>query len=853
MTVIAPEVRDNLTQVEAQDRASRVKSCAYAISLELTRGAATYRGDVTLTFEASGSGDLFLDFRGTTIERLEVNGSAIEPNWTGYRLTLPDTAIAKKNTVRIVYENEYDHEGDGFHQFKDPEDGEEYLYSNFEPYESHRLFPQFDQPDIKGTYSLTVLAPSEWEVIANSRQSSRNHRREDGRTQHVFETTKPFSTYLFALVVGPYHVAREKHGDIDVGLFCRKSMARHLDTAELFEVTRQGLDFYATFFDFPYPFGKYDQVFVPEFNAGAMENVGCVTHNEYMVFRDPPTDNQRRGRAEVILHEMAHMWFGDLVTMKWWNDLWLNESFATYMSYLCMDESTRFKTGWQDFASSIKNWAYRQDQLVTTHPIAGQVEDTDQTFLNFDGITYGKGASVLKQLVKAIGMEGFRAGMRRYFKTHAYGNATLAQFLASLETGSGTDLKEWAQLWLETPSLNTIGTRWEADGERITEFTLTQTAPVDYPTIRPHKIDVGLVRDEGDRLDITVIPASISGAEADVPEAQGLPRPSLVFPNFGDHGYTKVALDPDSLAFLKEHMQRIDDALLRLQLWTSLWSMVRDQQLRSPEYLELVRSKISREESPELVEAVLNNATAAISRYVPEDWKVREAHALAQVAYMALKAPGSGDLKIIWARTLIANSVVPEDLQVVSRLADGEDQIEGLTIDQDMRWAIAAKHVAYGIPGASERVAIEAKRDPSDRGVRAALRCETSVPDAATKAAAWEKFQGEGYGSLYLTGAAMSGFNWSEQSAILQPYVEKYFGSLPGVFRTKDKEFASDYFRSLFPGYRVEREILAQSEALLGAYGEELPVLARTLKEANDDLLRSIMCREYAAGGGVSG
>jgi aminopeptidase N len=847
MTLVAPEVRDNLTQADAEARAARVKNCAYEISLELTRGADAYRGDVTLAFEASGGGDLFLDFRGKTIELLEVNGADVTPDWNGYRLTLPGSALRPANTVRVRYENDYDHEGDGFHQFKDPEDGEEYLYSNFEPYESHRLFPQFDQPDIKGTYALRVLAPAEWEAVANSREVSRAAQ-PDGRVLHTFETTKPFSTYLFALVVGPYHVAREAHGSIDIGLYCRKSLARHLDTAELFEVTRQGLDFYAEFFEFPYPFGKYDQVFVPEFNAGAMENVGCVTHNEYMVFRDPPTENQRRGRAEVILHEMAHMWFGDLVTMRWWNDLWLNESFATYMSYLCMDEATRFDTGWQDFASSIKNWAYRQDQLVTTHPIAGQVEDTDQTFLNFDGITYGKGASVLKQLVKAIGMEGFREGMRHYFRTHAYGNATLAQFLESLETGSGQDLKQWARLWLETPSLNTIGSRWEADGERITQFTLTQTAPEEYPTIRPHKLDIGLVRDEGGKLEVSVVPAAIASAEADVADARGQARPALVFPNYGDHAYTKVALDIESLEFLKEHMQRIDDALLRLQLWGSLWNMVRDQQLRSTEYLELVRSKIVREQMPELVEAVLNNATAAISRYVPEEWKSREAHALAQAAYLSLKAPGSSDLKIIWARNLIANSIVPEDLLLVARLADGGETIDGVTIDQDMRWAIAAKHVAYGMPGAADRVTAEGERDPSDRGVRAKLRCETSEPTPEAKAAAWEKFQGDGYGSLYLTSAAMSGFTWSDQRTLLEPYVEKFFAAIPGVFRSKDKEFATDYFRALFPGYRVERDILERSEAVLTGYGEELPVLARTIRETNDDLLRSIRCREYAAG-----
>jgi aminopeptidase N len=355
------------------------------------------------------------------------------------------------------------------------------------------------------------------------------------------------------------------------------------------------------------------------------------------------------------------------------------------------------------------------------------------------------------------------------------------------------------------------------------------------------------VRDEGGKLDVTVLAAAIEAAEAEVVEARGLPKPALVFPNYGDHAYAKVALDHESLAFLKEHMQRIEDPLLRLQLWGSLWNMVRDQQLRSTEYLELVRAKIAREQMPELVEAVLNNATAAVGRYVPDEWKQREAHALAQTAAMALKGNVSADLKIIWVRALIGVSSAPEDLALIARLADGEDVIDQLTIDQDMRWSIAAKHVAYGVAGAAERVAAEVARDPSDRGVRARLRCETASPDASAKAAAWEKFNGEGYGSLYLTAAAMSGFNWADQRAVLEPYVEKFFGAVPGVFRSRDKEFATDYFRSLFPGYRVEREILAQSERVLEAYGEELPVLARTVKEANDDLLRAIRCREFAA------
>lgn len=846
MTTPLAAERDMLTQADAEARAARIANAEYQLSIDLRRNAETYRGEVAVTFDVAGSGDTFLDFRGKTISLLEINGAPVEPIWTGYRLTLPGTALSSHTRVRVIYENEYDHGGDGFHQFKDPEDGEEYLYSNFEPYEAHRLFPCFDQPDIKGTYELTVTAPPEWEVIANSREAARTALG-DSRIRHEYEKTKRFSTYLFALIAGPYHAVRETHGDVELGLFCRKSLARHLDTEELFTISKQGLDFFGSFFDWPYAFGKYDQVFVPEFNSGAMENVGAVTHNEYMVFRDPPTDNQRRGRAETVLHEMAHMWFGDLVTMRWWNDLWLNESFATYMAYLCLDEATRFANGWQDFNASIKNWAYRQDQLVTTHPIAGPVPDTDATFLNFDGITYGKGASVLKQLVAAIGMDGFREGMRNYFRTYAYGNAALAQFLASLEAGSGTDLKEWARLWLETSSLNTISARWEANKDCIVSFALTQSAPPDYNFIRPHRLDVGLLREEDGRFDVTVLPASIKTLELDLEAARGLPRPALVFPNYNDNGYAKVALDAESVAFVHANIDRIEDALLRQLLWSSLWNMVRDQQLKSTDYLALVREKIGLEPLPELVEAVLHNSAAALGRYVPEGQKERESRLFVAAAWDALRAADRGDAQIIWARTLIGNALTREDIELAARLADGQESIEGLTIDQDMRWAIAAKFVGHDLPGAQDRVARESAADPSDRGERARLRCQVSEPSAAAKSAAWERFNGEGYGSLYLTGAAMGGFNWWVQRDLLTPYIDRFFESLPGIFRTRDKEFTLDYFRALFPTYRVERDVLERSGNVLAAIGDELPSLTRVLREATDDLSRAIKCREYAA------
>ena len=841
--------KDVLTQLEAEARAPRVSDVDYELRLDLTRGAATYQGDLTATFRCSGNDPLFLDFTGHRIDSLEVNGTLVAaPDWSGVRLTIDGALLAPETTIHVVYENEYDHTGDGFHQFVDPEDGEEYLYTNFEPYSAHKLFPCFDQPDIKAAYHLTVTAPTAWELIANNRVEARADA-PDARVTTTFERTKRFSTYLFALIAGPFVAFRGEHEGIDLGFFARKSLAPHVDEAELFEVTKQGLTFFAGFFDYPYAFGKYDQVFVPEFNAGAMENVGAVTHSERMVFRDPPTDTQRQGRAEVILHEMAHMWFGDLVTMRWWNDLWLNESFATYMAYLAMDDATRFQTSWQAFNSGMKNWAYRQDQLITTHPIAGQVADTDATFLNFDGITYGKGASVIKQLVAAMGIEGFRAGMRGYFAKHAFGNTTLSDWLDALGEGVGRDLHGWAQAWLETPSLNTIAAEVDADGDRVAALTLTQTAPAGYPTLRPHVMEIALVREEAGVLTVQAVPARIDGATATIEAAQGLPLPSLVFPNHNDHDFAKVALDERSLAFLRENLDRIEDPLLRQLIWQALWNMVRDQQLKSTDYLDLAGAKVVTEHDHELIETILATMSAAISRYVPEEQKTAAAHRFFVLALDALRATTDADMKITWARTLIGIAITTEDILTTGQLADGEIIIPGLTVDQDMRWSIAQRYVAYGLEGAQARVDAEQARDPSDRGQRAAIRCATSKPEARTKAEAWARFQIgiQGYGSLHQSNAAMNGFHWWAQRDLLRPYVERYFEALPGIFEREENEYATSYFGGLWPGYIVERPILERAQAVLASLGDTLPVLQRSLRESIDDLERAIKCREYAA------
>ncbi len=846
----APPVttRDVLTEVEAADRARRVTDVEYRIALDLHARAETYRGDVTVTFTLADDAPVFLDGTGRRIERVEVNGRAVEtPDWTGYRLTLGGLR-AGANTVRVVYENEYDHTGEGFHQFVDPEDGEEYLYTNFEPYASHRLFPQFDQPDIKGRYHLEVTAPAAWQLIANTAEETTEDL-PDGRRRTTFRPTALFSTYLFALIAGPFEAFRSQWRDVPLGFFARKSLAPFVDADELFEVTSQGMAFYAEFFDYPYPFDKYDQVFVPEFNAGAMENVGAVTHSERLVFRDPPTENDRLNRAEVVLHELAHMWFGNLVTMRWWNGLWLNESFATYMSYLALTEATRFTSAWQTFNSGMKSWAYREDQLVTTHPIAGEVRDTDETFLNFDGITYGKGAAVIKQLVASIGMDGFRAGMRHYFRRHEYGNTTIAEWLDALGVGAGRDLQPWARAWLETASLNTIAATVERDGDRIASLSLEQSASEAYPTLRPHTLEVALIREEAGAITIDSVPATIEGERAEVTGAIGRPAPAMTFPNHLDHGFIKVALDEPSIEFVREHLERVEDPLLRILIWQTLWNMVRDQQLSSLDFLDLAGAKVAQERDHELVETVLSQMAGAISRFVPEARKAEAAHRFFELCRETLERVTDPDLTIIWARTLFGVAITPEDIALTGRMADGEVTVPGLAIDQDMRWTIAAHHVAYGLEGGWERAEAEHRRDPSDRGQRAYVRCQVSRPDADVKADAWAGFHdGTGFGSLHMTAAAMGGFHWWAQAGLLEPYTERFFEALPGVFEREDNEFAQRYFGNLWPGSRVDRAVLARSEALLASLGETQPTLRRQLREANDDLLRAIRCREYAGG-----
>lgn len=831
--------RDNLTREEAARRYQQVSGVSYHLELDLEEGAKVYHGDVTIEFHHSG-GDTFLEWLGGQIDEFEVNGTKVDPQWDGFRITLPGAILERENRIHIAYQRAYDKTGEGFHHFTDNEDGREYLYTQFEPYSAHRLFPCFDQPDLKAEYEVTVIAPEAWVVTGPSREMDRETTG-DGRVRRVFARTVPFSTYLMSIVAGPYAEFRSSHRDLPLGLYCRASLRPHLekDADSLFELCGRIIDEFAGLFGEPYPFDKSDHVFVPEFNWGGMENVANITYTDSVVFREPATADQVRRRAEYFAHELAHMWFGDLVTMKWWEDVWLNESFASYVAYLALD-SIGDDDIWQDFNFRMKLWAYREDQRPTTHRIADSVGSTDETFLNFDGITYGKGASALKQLVRAIGLDAFRDGLRTYFRRHRFGNATLVDFLAALQEGSGVDLVGWAARWLKTPSLNTISVRLSSTGDTITKLELHQSASEEHPYLRPHHLDLALISSTGT---VRSVPAVIEDVSASVPAAEGGAVPAFVYPNLGDHGYAKFTLDEASVAYAAEHLGSLGDGLLRQQVWASLYEMVRDGALTSLRYLELVDRHLPAETSLPVVDMVTATVAGVIGRFVPEERLNASASAFVATATRAIAAAPPGDAGVLWARALIAVAITPEDATAAAQLVDRPPT--GLAVDQDMRWSVAVRWASLGMEGSDARLAAERERDPSDRGERMMVTAHAAKPDPAIKQEVWARAHGDGYESLFVMRAAGNGFWWRSQRALVDPFVTPFFAGLADMFTKLEVEAARAYFRVFFPRHRIDDDLRSRIAGVLE--GDIGPVLRRMLVEEDDELRRAIVVRAVAA------
>jgi aminopeptidase N len=836
--------KDVLTRDEARTRASLLERLHYEVALDLTVGERDFDSRTVVRFRCLEPGaSTFIDLDAQAITSATLNGRRLDPEaFAQARLALDD--LAESNELVIDARCAYSRAGVGLHWFRDPVDERVYLHTQFEPFDAHRVFACFDQPDLKGTFALSVRAPSDWVVVSNGRCVEREGDGDGQGSLWRFEETLPISSYLVAVVAGPYHSVHDRHDDIDLGVYCRQSLAEYLDPGEIFEVTRQGFDFFTELFAYPYPFGKYDQLFVPEFNMGAMENPGCVTFSESYVFRSKVTDAARLQRASTILHEMAHMWFGDLVTMRWWDDLWLNESFATYMGTLALAESTRFAQAWADFAHKVKAWAYSEDQRPTTHPIVADVFDTDVLHTHFDGITYAKGASVLKQLVHWVGLDAFRDGLRAYFSAYEFANAELGDFLAALERGSGRDLQDWSRQWLQTEGVATLRGDFNVDEQgRYTSFALLQEAPPDHPTLRDQRFVLGLYQSEGGRLTRRRrVEFDVVGARTEVPELVGETVPDLLLPNDDDLAYAKVRLDARSIDTLTQQLDGLDSPLARAVCWGALWDMTRDAELATRRWVRLVADHAEAEDDVGVLQTLLRQASSAIDRFGDPANRPLARGVLANAAHEALdRAKPGSDEQLIWARCLISMSADPS---FARGLLDGSLVVDGLVVDTDLRWHIVMTLASFG--ASEDLIEAELQRDPTDIGIRRAWEARASRPDADAKAAAWSAALNEGDGPdlpLVTKRAILGGFWQPDQEALLVDYAERrWVEALDRLWAERSVDEALELTNAIYPSIFVAREVVDAADRAL-AKDSLPPPGRRSVTEGRDDTLRALKAR----------
>ncbi|HEY9289163.1 MAG TPA: aminopeptidase N [Candidatus Dormibacteraeota bacterium] len=837
---------NNLTRDEARRRAELIHTPLYEISLDLTQDSDTFTCEATIHFLCHEPGvDSFIDFFAPAVDSCELNGEEVAREaFDGARITLKN--LREANELHVIGTCKYENIGAGLSKFRDPVDHRVYLHSQFETFNAHRVFPCFDQPDLKATFTLTVLAPSDWVVVSNNPGQAQPVAGRENIKRWTFGATPKMSTYLIAIIAGPYHGVRDRHGDIDLGLFCRQSLAQYLDPDEIFMITKQGLDFYGQAYKFPYPFQKYDQLFVPEFSAGAMENIGAVTFNEVFIFRSKVTEAVREDRANVILHEMAHMWFGDLVTMRWWDDLWLNESFATFMSVFSQVEATRFKNGWVTFANQYKTGARRADQLPSTHPISADVPDIESVYLNFDAITYNKGACVLRQLVAYVGQETFLRGVQRYIKQRQYANATLDDFLADIESGSGRDLKAWSKLWLETAGLNTLRPLTRDDAGKIAELTIKQEAPPEHPTLRPHRLAVGLYDLNGSGLQLRRSEElDVTDAMSPVTALAGEKLADLLLVNDRDLAYAKIRLDERSLASATEHLAKLSDPLARALVWAALWDMLRDAELPARRYLSIVLNNIHGETDIGVVQDLLGQANSAIWVYGDPDNARPALQTLAEHALRALDAaPAGSDTQLTWAHAFIGGARSPEHVAIVRGMLDGIKVFTGLKVDTDVRWAIVG--ALAGVGADDGLIDAELERDPTDEGQRHAAAARAARPTAEAKEQVWASLLEDKNLPLATQRAMMGGFARFDQRRLLEPYRGRYFQALGSIWKERDIEVALAVSRMLFPTVLVGEETILATDQYLSNDSVPGPI-RRILMEGKDNMQRAMRGRALDA------
>lgn len=828
---------ENLTRIEAQERKALVSVTSYDVTLDLTTGPATFASTTTVAFSAVAGSSTFIDAITESVHSVTLNGASLDPAVVsdGVRIQLDD--LAAENVLTVVADAAYTNTGEGLHRFVDPVDNEVYLYSQFEVPDSRRVFAVFEQPDLKAAFTFIVTAPGAWEVISNSATPEPTDAGNGNKTW-AFEPTHTISSYITALVAGPYAVVRSELTSSDgriipLGLFSRKSLFEYLDADYIFEKTRQGFAYFEEKFDFPYPFDKYDQMFVPEFNAGAMENAGAVTFTETYVFRSKVTDAIKERRVVTILHELAHMWFGDLVTMKWWNDLWLNESFAEWASTIATAEATEWTEAWTTFAAMEKSWAYRQDQLPSTHPVVATITDLEDVQVNFDGITYAKGGSVLKQLVAWVGIDAFFTGVASYFKKHAWGNTELSDLLVELEAASGRDLSGWAALWLETAGVNTLRPQIEVDDAGvITAFAVLQTATEDYPTIRPHRLAIGfydlvdgaLVRTHRVELDV-------DGVQTDVPELVGRTRADLILLNDDDLAYAKVRLDPASHAVALEHLAAIESPLARSLVWGSVWDATRDAETSPRDFVKLVLGNVATETESTTLRTVLGQVSLTAQYYVAPEHRDATVASVGDALWaLAQGAEAGSDAQFQFVKFFASVAETPAQLAAVAGLRTGSFKLPGLDIDTDLSWELLAALVAGGEAGEAE-IASALAADNTATGAQSAANARAAIPTIEGKQAAWASLIDVDTAPNTIVRVTAAGFLRAHDTSLLEPFVGQYFDVLQKVWAERSYSIAEKLIVGLYPSPLSNQALVDATRAWLDANPE--PAALRRLVVEN--------------------
>lgn len=847
----------NLSRLEAAERAATVSAPGYEVVLDLTGDGDTFRSETVVRFRSIPGASTFIESTAREVHELLLNGRTLDAAAVVADGRILLTDLAAENELRVVATREYTNTGEGLHRFVDPVDGEAYLYTEFAVAEANRVFAVFDQPDLKAGVRFTITAPAHWRVLSNAPTPEPAETPSSSAPTSktwAFETGPVISSYIVAIIAGPYAAwhatARSIDGrDIPLGLFTRASLAQHAEADVMFETVQAGLRFYEQAFGVPYPYGKYDQIFVPEYNWGAMENVGAVTFNESYLFRSRVSDARREQRAIVILHELSHMWFGNSVTMRWWNDLWLNESFATWASTLATSQVTEFTGVWATFASDEKTHAAEQDQLPSTHPVVAPIEDLADVEVNFDAITYDKGASVLRQLVAWVGLDAFQRGVGAYLRAHAGGNATLRDLLDELERASGRELTRWSQLWLETAGVNTLRAVIETDAAgRITAARIEQTAAATHPTLRPHRIAIGCYSSDARGVLVRThrVELDVDGATTRVPELVGIERPELLLVNDDDLTYAKVRLDERSFDTAVTRLAELSDPVARAVVLGSAWDAVRDAELPARAFARLVLGSVGHETQSSARGLALSRLEFALSRYLADEHRVAMSVEAGDAVWaLAELAPAASDAQLQFVKAFTRIAMSQAHAHVLGGLLDGSIRLAGLDIDLDLRWELVIARSALGA-ATDDEIGTALALDDTAKGRQLAETARAARPDQAVKDAAWRRVATDATLSNDLARAIAEGWRRTMAPELLASTVPEYFAMLQRVWSERSFTMASLIVSRLFPAELVDEGLATLTRDWLAANPEPAP-LHRLVSEHLAELERALAARSRDA------